>query len=86
MNGKDFVFHQFELKHPAPNESTVNKDFKRVLKKLDIEPLITLYGAWHTYGSIKVQEGVSLEVLTKCFGHKDTIILRETYVRLIKEI
>lgn len=35
---------------------------------------------------IRVQEGVSLEVLTKCFGHKDTIILRETYVRLIKEI
>lgn len=45
-----------------------------------------MYGATrHTYGSIKVQEGVPLEVLAKWFGHKDTIILRETYIHLMKE-
>lgn len=84
-NDQDFVFYQFESKHPVPDESTVNKALKRVLKKLDIEPLITLYGARHTYGSIKVQEGVPLEVLAKWFGHKDTITLRETYIHLMKE-
>lgn len=84
-NDMDFVFFQFESKYPVPDESNVNKALRRILKKLGIEPVITLYGARHTYGSIKVQEGVPLEVLAKWFGHKDTITLRETYVHLMKE-
>lgn len=40
---------------------------------------ITAYGARHTYGSVKVQEGVPLEVLAKWFGHKDTSMLRSIY-------
>ncbi|HEO0497451.1 TPA: hypothetical protein U4T24_000204 [Streptococcus agalactiae] len=41
---------------------------------------ITAYGARHTYGSVKVQEGVPLEVLAKWFGHKDTSMLRSIYI------
>lgn len=36
-NEEGFVFFQFEAKHPVPDESTVNKALKRVLKKLDID-------------------------------------------------
>lgn len=41
---------------------------------------ITAYGARHTYGSVKVQEGVPLEVLAKWFGHKDTSMLKSIYI------
>lgn len=46
---------------------------------------ITAYGARHTYGSVKVQEGVPLEVLAKWFGHKDTSMLRSIYIHLLDE-
>ena len=52
---------------------------------MKIEPLITSYGARHTYGSVKVREGVPLEVLAKWFGHKDTTMLREIYIHLLQE-
>ncbi len=52
---------------------------------MEIDPIITSYGARHTYGSIKVREGVPLEVLAKWFGHKDTTMLRETYIHLLQE-
>ncbi|MEY8462188.1 tyrosine-type recombinase/integrase [Streptococcus merionis] len=84
-NAQGFVFFQVGGIHPVPDESSLNKAFKRVLKKLDIEPIITIYGARHTYGSIKVQEGVPIEVLAKWFGHKDTITLQETYIHLLEE-
>ncbi|AXQ77783.1 site-specific integrase [Streptococcus chenjunshii] len=84
-NEEQFVFFQIGAKHPVPDESTLNTCLKRILKKLKIEPVITVYGGRHTYGSIKVQEGVPLEVLAKWFGHKDTTTLRETYVHLLDE-
>ncbi|WMB30143.1 tyrosine-type recombinase/integrase [Streptococcus didelphis] len=46
---------------------------------------MTAYGARHTYGSVKVQEGVPLEVLAKWFGHKDTAMLRSIYIHLLDE-
>ncbi|MGT2847313.1 tyrosine-type recombinase/integrase [Streptococcus massiliensis] len=84
-NEQNFVFFQFGAKWAVPDESTLNKKLKKILKELEIEPLITVYGARHTYGSVKVQEGVPLEVLAKWFGHKDTSTLRETYIHLLKE-
>ena len=84
-NEQDFVFFQYGSKWPVPDESTLNKALKKILKKLEIYPIITSYGARHTYGSIKVREGVPLEVLAKWFGHKDTTMLRETYIHLLQE-
>lgn len=84
-NEEQFVFFQIGEKNPLPDQSTVNRCLKRILKKLGIEPIITIYGARHTYGSVKVQEGVPLEVLAKWFGHKDTTMLREIYVHLLEE-
>lgn len=84
-NKEQFVFFQIGAKRPVPDESTLNTCLKRILKKLQIEPVITVYGGRHTYGSIKVQEGVPLEVLARWFGHKDTTTLRETYIHLLEE-
>lgn len=84
-NPDQFVFFQIGAKWPVPDESTLNSKLKKILKELKIEPLITVYGARHTYGSVKVQEGVPLEVLAKWFGHKDTSTLRETYIHLLEE-
>lgn len=84
-NSNDFVFYQAGAKWNVPDESTVNKKVKKIIKELDIEPIITAYGARHTYGSVKVQEGVPLEVLARWFGHKDTSMLRSIYIHLLDE-
>ncbi|MCK6273641.1 hypothetical protein LZU46_10010, partial [Streptococcus agalactiae] len=39
------------------------KKVKKIITELTITPLITDYGARHTYGSVKVQEGVVLNLL-----------------------
>ncbi|GDZ89514.1 hypothetical protein CSDY_1028 [Streptococcus dysgalactiae] len=41
--------------------------------------------SYDTYGSVKVQDGVPLEVLAKWFGHKDTSMLRCIYIHLLDE-
>lgn len=84
-NRENFVFFQYGAKWPVPDESTLNKALKKMLKQLEIEPIMTVYGARHTYGSVKVREGVPLEALAKWFGHKDTTMLREVYVHLLQE-
>ncbi|MGT2888346.1 tyrosine-type recombinase/integrase [Streptococcus didelphis] len=56
-----------------------------IIRELGITPIIIAYGARHTYGSVKVQEGVPLEVLAKWFGHKDTSMLRSIYIHLLDE-
>ena len=84
-NDNNFVFFQAGTKWELPDESTVNKRVKKIIEELQIEPVITAYGARHTYGSVKVQEGVPLEVLAKWFGHKDTSMLRSIYIHLLDE-
>ncbi|MGT2888362.1 tyrosine-type recombinase/integrase [Streptococcus didelphis] len=84
-NDNDYVFFQAGSKWELPDESTVNKRVKKIIKELSITPVITAYGARHTYGSVKVQEGVPLEVLAKWFGHKDTAMLRSIYIHLLDE-
>nr|WP_018381059.1 tyrosine-type recombinase/integrase [Streptococcus thoraltensis] len=84
-NNNDFVFFQAGSKWEIPDESTVNKRVKKIVKELNIKPIITAYGARHTYGSVKVQEGVPLEVLARWFGHKDTSMLRSIYIHLLEE-
>lgn len=84
-NDNNFVFFQAGTKWELPDESTVNKRVKKIIEELQIEPVITAYGARHTYGSVKVQDGVPLEVLAKWFGHKDTSMLRCIYIHLLDE-
>ncbi|HEL0663231.1 site-specific integrase [Streptococcus equi subsp. zooepidemicus] len=84
-NSSGYIFFQAGAKWELPDESTVNKRVKKIIKELKIKPVITAYGARHTYGSVKVQEGVPLEVLARWFGHKDTSMLRSIYIHLLDE-
>ncbi|EPV86460.1 tyrosine-type recombinase/integrase [Streptococcus agalactiae] len=84
-NENNYLFYQVGTKWDLPDESTVNKRVKKIIRELGITPIITAYGARHTYGSVKVQEGVPLEVLAKWFGHKDTSMLRSIYIHLLDE-
>lgn len=78
-NPEGYVFFQAGAKWELSDESTVNKRVKKIIKELGIKAVITAYGARHTYESVKVQEGVPLEVLARWFGHKDTSMLRSIY-------
>ncbi|MCY7251017.1 hypothetical protein MK547_10345, partial [Streptococcus agalactiae] len=59
---RGYIFTSGE-KWKLPEETTVNKKVKKIITELTITPLITDYGARHTYGSVKVQEGVVWNLL-----------------------
>lgn len=59
-NNNDFVFFQVGSKWEIPDESTVNKRVKKIVKELNIKPIITAYGARHTYGSYLLAKGVDI--------------------------
>lgn len=48
-NKEEFLFFHYGLEHGIPSVATVNKALKKILKKLDIEPIITTKGLRHTY-------------------------------------
>ncbi|EIP8443067.1 tyrosine-type recombinase/integrase, partial [Enterococcus faecalis] len=62
------------------------KSLKKILKKLNIKPSITLHGARHTYGSILLYKGIDIAVVSEILGHKDTTITNEIYRHVIEEL
>ncbi len=58
--GGENIFTSGE-KWKLPEETTVNKKVKKIITELTITPLITVYGARHTYGSVKGSRRSSIE-------------------------
>lgn len=70
----------------VPSNSGVNKLLKTILKKLEIEPVISIHGARHTFGSILLFRGTDIAVVSEILGHKDVTITNEVYRHVVKEL
>lgn len=84
-NKVGFLFFHYGLEHGVPSVATVNKALKKILKELDIEPLITTKGLRHTYGSYLLHNNVDMGVVAKILGHKDIQMLIEVYGHTLTE-
>ncbi|MCB4938447.1 site-specific integrase [Streptococcus mutans] len=78
-NKEEFLFFHYGLEHGIPSVATVNKALKKVLKKLDIEPIITTKGLRHTYGSYLLHNNIDMGVVARILGHKDIQMLIQVY-------
>ncbi|EGP4958297.1 site-specific integrase [Enterococcus faecium] len=70
----------------VPSNSGVNKLLKMTLKKLEIEPNISIHGARHTFGSILLFKGTDIAVVSEILGHKDVTVTNEVYRHVVKEL
>jgi integrase len=68
-NTKNFVFQHYGLKREIPTNASCNKILRKVLRDLNIEPVISIYGARHTRATYLIGEGIPVDVVAKVLGH-----------------
>ena len=65
--------------------STVNMRLAKYCKEVGIRR-ITVHGLRHTYASLLISHGVSIQSVANLLGHSDTITTQKTYIHLLKEL
>ncbi len=85
INDINFIFQHYALKYDIPLSESVSKAIKKMLKTLNITPLLSTKGARHTYGSVLLHRGVDMGIIAKLLGHKDISMLIEVYGHTLQE-
>ena len=80
----NYVFQHYGLKKEIPTNASCNKILRKVLNRLKIKPVITIYGARHTRATFLITEGIPLDVIAKVLGHSVEELTR-TYRHLLAE-
>ncbi|MGY3735939.1 tyrosine-type recombinase/integrase [Lactococcus taiwanensis] len=83
-NVHNYVFQHYGLKKEIPTNASCNKILKKVLNRLNIKPVITVYGARHTRATYLINKGIPLDVIAKVLGHTVEELTR-TYRHLLSE-
>ncbi|MGL5896981.1 MAG: tyrosine-type recombinase/integrase [Lactococcus lactis] len=84
-NKYNLIFYHPFLIHGIPHSTTINNHLALLLKQLNIEPVITSKGARHTYGSVLLANGYSMDIVAKILGHKDIMMLVRVYGHALDE-
>ena len=66
---EEFVFYHF--KGRKLHQETISKQFKDVVRKLNLDDKIHFHTLRHSFASMLVQRGVSLYVVKELLGHED---------------
>ena len=68
-NPDEFVFYHF--KGIRLHQETISKQFKQVVRKVNLSDKIHFHTFRHSFASVLVQRGVSLYVVKELLGHED---------------
>ena len=63
----------------------VSKSLKRLLRIAGINKPVTMHTLRHTFGSVLIRRGVSVEVVSKLMGHANIMITYNKYIHVLKE-
>ena len=78
----DYVFQKF--KGVKLNQACVSKDFKKAVKKSNLNERVHFHTLRHSFASNLVQKGASIYVVKELMGH-DNISTTQIYSHLRKE-
>ncbi len=76
------LFEKYDYKIPQITNQKYNAYIKEVAEIVGIEKALTTHVGLKTCGSILLNEGVSIEVVSRILGHKDTKITQHIYARV----
>jgi len=66
------------------NNTAVQRELEKTLRRAKIAPPITFHGLRHTYASHSVMNGIPLIVVAQNLGHADTRMVEKHYGHLAK--
>ncbi|MGG0667425.1 tyrosine-type recombinase/integrase [Lederbergia citrisecunda] len=83
--------HSLIFFEPTSDISVVTNDrlndiLRSILKRLNIEPLITVHGLRHTHASILLYKEISVLYVSERLGHSNIDITTSTYAHVLKEL
>ena len=70
---------------PVPSNQKMNAYLKEIGDLCEINKEISFHLARHTFATLTLSKGVSIESVSKMLGHKDISITLNTYTKFIKE-
>lgn len=85
INIHKLVFYSPSSKYKVLSNTTVNKDLKKVLNDLKIDP-ISVHGLRHTHASILLYQKVSIYYVSERLGHSDIQTTTKYYAHIVKEL
>lgn len=65
------------------NQSSVNRELGRTLKRLGIDKQIPFHGLRHTHASYLITQGIATEYISERLGHANIGITQSTYLHLL---
>lgn len=80
--GNEFVFYHWKGK--MLYQDTISKQFKKIVRKSNLNDKIHFHTLRHSFASILVQKGVSLYVVKELLGHED-LATTQIYSHLQKQ-
>ena len=82
QNGVPFFVYM--SKGSLPN-SIINEHLKKVCKKADV-PVVNAHSLRHTFASLCVANGVSLQQTSEWLGHSSTVVTQRVYTHITDEL
>ncbi len=77
VNGIEFVFTQENGK--VYSATTLNKKYKEILKKCDLDTNIRFHDLRHTFASYLISENVSIPIVSQMLGHSKVSTTLDIY-------
>lgn len=85
-NVNQLVFYSESSPIQVITNDRLNDVLRACLKKLKIQPLITVHGLRHTHASVSLYKGISVLYVSERLGHASIDITTSTYAHLLKEL
>lgn len=79
------IWDKYEGKLPIISNQKYNTYLKEIAFIVGISDHLTTHVARHTAGTYWLNEGVSLEVVSRMLGHKNSKITEQVYTRILKK-
>jgi integrase len=82
---QDITRNWFSLGSPLQSNNIGQREFKKIMEAAEV-PIITFHGMRHTCGTLMLQAGVPVKVVSERLGHKDVETTMNIYQHVLPDM